>query len=172
VADIRGTSPKVWNAWKGKLLEDLFRLTMRALGGDALALDAEIDARKKRRSRSSRCTRAARHRGAAVEDARPELLRAPRSERARVARTLAVAPHRDAGAGRARATRAARRGPAGAAVLARPRRPLRAHLRLLRRAGFSIQDAKIHTTHAGFALDTFQVVNAAYEGEGRRAIAT
>jgi [protein-PII] uridylyltransferase len=25
VADIRGTSPKVWNAWKGKLLEDLFR---------------------------------------------------------------------------------------------------------------------------------------------------
>ena len=25
VADIRGTSPKVWNAWKGKLLEDLFK---------------------------------------------------------------------------------------------------------------------------------------------------
>ncbi len=25
VADIRGTSPKVWNAWKAKLLEDLFR---------------------------------------------------------------------------------------------------------------------------------------------------
>jgi UTP:GlnB (protein PII) uridylyltransferase len=22
VADIRGTSPKVWSAWKGKLLED------------------------------------------------------------------------------------------------------------------------------------------------------
>jgi [protein-PII] uridylyltransferase len=33
VADIRGTSPKVWNAWKGKLLEDLFKLTLRALGG-------------------------------------------------------------------------------------------------------------------------------------------
>jgi [protein-PII] uridylyltransferase len=29
VADIRGTSPKVWNAWKGKLLEDLFRATRR-----------------------------------------------------------------------------------------------------------------------------------------------
>ena len=25
VADIRGTSPKVWNAWKGKLLENLPR---------------------------------------------------------------------------------------------------------------------------------------------------
>lgn len=33
VADIRGTSPKVWNAWKGKLLEDLYKLTLAALGG-------------------------------------------------------------------------------------------------------------------------------------------
>jgi len=33
VADIRGTSPKVWNAWKGKLLEDLYRLTIAVLGG-------------------------------------------------------------------------------------------------------------------------------------------
>src|SRR5690606_38732504 len=33
VADIRGTSPKVWNAWKGKLLEDLYHLTLRALSG-------------------------------------------------------------------------------------------------------------------------------------------
>ena len=31
VADIRGTSPKVWNAWKGKLLEDLYRATLRTL---------------------------------------------------------------------------------------------------------------------------------------------
>src|SRR4029077_9706845 len=31
VADIRGTSPKVWNAWKVKLLEDLFRVTQHLL---------------------------------------------------------------------------------------------------------------------------------------------
>ena len=31
VADIRGTSPKVWNAWKGKLLEDLYTSTLRML---------------------------------------------------------------------------------------------------------------------------------------------
>src|SRR4029079_8738781 len=31
VADIRGTSPKVWNAWKGKLLEDLFHAARAAL---------------------------------------------------------------------------------------------------------------------------------------------
>jgi [protein-PII] uridylyltransferase len=33
VADIRGTSPKVWNAWKGKLLEDLYRATLQRLQG-------------------------------------------------------------------------------------------------------------------------------------------
>jgi [protein-PII] uridylyltransferase len=35
VADVRGTSPTVWNEWKGKLLEDLFRLTQRVLRGEA-----------------------------------------------------------------------------------------------------------------------------------------
>src|ERR1700712_3321318 len=46
VADIRGTSPKVWNAWKGKLLEDLYRLTLRALSGARPNMDAEVEARK------------------------------------------------------------------------------------------------------------------------------
>ncbi|HEX4509515.1 MAG TPA: [protein-PII] uridylyltransferase, partial [Burkholderiaceae bacterium] len=46
VADIRGTSPKVWNAWKGKLLEDLYRLTLRALGGARPNMDTEVEARK------------------------------------------------------------------------------------------------------------------------------
>jgi [protein-PII] uridylyltransferase len=47
VADIRGTSPKVWNAWKGKLLEDLYKYTTRALGGRAPDPDAEVEARKR-----------------------------------------------------------------------------------------------------------------------------
>jgi [protein-PII] uridylyltransferase len=34
VADIRGTSPTVWNAWKEKLLEDLYRASQRCLRGD------------------------------------------------------------------------------------------------------------------------------------------
>ena len=34
VADIRGTSPKVWNAWKGKLLEDLYHAAQARLAGD------------------------------------------------------------------------------------------------------------------------------------------
>jgi [protein-PII] uridylyltransferase len=41
VADIRGTSPKVWNAWKSKLLEDLFHAARRVLreGGGKAAVD-------------------------------------------------------------------------------------------------------------------------------------
>ncbi len=42
VADIRGTSPKVWNAWKAKLLEDLFRATRRYLGGDPAPLEGSV----------------------------------------------------------------------------------------------------------------------------------
>ena len=34
VADIRGTSPDVWNDWKGKLLSDLYNLTTQALRRD------------------------------------------------------------------------------------------------------------------------------------------
>ncbi|MEN5423083.1 [protein-PII] uridylyltransferase [Comamonas aquatica] len=47
VADIRGTSPKVWNAWKGKLLEDLYHATLRVLGGRAPDAAALVEARKR-----------------------------------------------------------------------------------------------------------------------------
>ncbi len=46
VADIRATSPKVWNAWKGKLLEDLYRATLRALGGHTPDPDTEVKQRQ------------------------------------------------------------------------------------------------------------------------------
>ncbi len=46
VADIRGTSPKVWNAWKAKLLEDLYRITLRVLGGETPSADRELKNRQ------------------------------------------------------------------------------------------------------------------------------
>jgi [protein-PII] uridylyltransferase len=46
VADIRGTSPKVWNAWKAKLLEDLYHLTSRLLTGHAINLETSVQARQ------------------------------------------------------------------------------------------------------------------------------
>jgi [protein-PII] uridylyltransferase len=47
VADIRGTSPKVWNAWKGKLLEDLYRATLQYLGGASFDANSQLDLRQK-----------------------------------------------------------------------------------------------------------------------------
>jgi [protein-PII] uridylyltransferase len=46
VSDIRGTSPHVWNAWKAKLLEDLFRATRRLLRGDAMPNEHWIETNK------------------------------------------------------------------------------------------------------------------------------
>jgi [protein-PII] uridylyltransferase len=43
VADVRGTSPKVWNAWKAKLLEDLYRATKRQLSGETPSKGAYLD---------------------------------------------------------------------------------------------------------------------------------
>ena len=54
VADIRGTSPKVWNAWKGKLLEDLYRMTLRVLGGDTPSPDHELRNRQQEALRTLR----------------------------------------------------------------------------------------------------------------------
>jgi len=46
VADIRGTSPKVWNAWKAKLLEDLFNVTQQRLAGHRVSLESSLHARQ------------------------------------------------------------------------------------------------------------------------------
>lgn len=46
VADIRGTSPKVWNAWKAKLLEDLFRGTRALLVQGRLPTESHQDTRR------------------------------------------------------------------------------------------------------------------------------
>lgn len=46
VSDIRGTSPKVWNTWKGKLLEDLYRATVQLLRGDSLPQMAGVAERQ------------------------------------------------------------------------------------------------------------------------------
>lgn len=46
VADIRGTSPKVWNGWKGKLLEDLLRSTRSYLSGESFHFDEGAEGRK------------------------------------------------------------------------------------------------------------------------------
>ncbi len=46
VADIRGTSPHVWNSWKAKLLEQLFRATLKLLRGEAVPNERWIENKK------------------------------------------------------------------------------------------------------------------------------
>ncbi|HEX7952606.1 MAG TPA: [protein-PII] uridylyltransferase, partial [Burkholderiales bacterium] len=48
VADIRGTSPKVWNAWKAKLLEDLFRSARALLDPGNVPAENTLQARQER----------------------------------------------------------------------------------------------------------------------------
>jgi [protein-PII] uridylyltransferase len=160
VADIRGTSPKVWNAWKGKLLEDLYRLTLRALGGARPNMDAEIEARKQE----------ARHTlnlysllpGTEIPLWNTlELsyfVRHDAGDIAWHARSLFRHVETQEPVVRARLSSLGE----GLQVLVyAPDRPdLFARIcGYFDTAGFNILDAKIHTTRAGYALDTFQVIS-------------
>jgi [protein-PII] uridylyltransferase len=51
VADIRGTNPQIWNAWKDNLLRELYLASRRVLEGDRPALDGVEE--KKERARAT-----------------------------------------------------------------------------------------------------------------------
>jgi len=159
VADIRGTSPRVWNAWKGKLLEDLYRTTLRALGGAQPNGDAEIEARKLEARQNL-----------ALHSALPgtevplwqtlEVSYFARHDAADIAwhaRTLWRHVETQVPIVRSRASSV---GDGLQVLVYTPdRRDLFARIcGYFDSAGFSILDAKIHTTRSGYALDTFQVV--------------
>ena len=192
VADVRGTSPKVWNAWKGKLLEDLYKLTVRTLGGRAPDPGAVIESRKRQ---------------ALIQLA---LASEPQDSHKRLWDTLEVSyfMRHDAGeiawhtrqlaryAARPIATKKEAAGAGGASAgtvktfetIVRARlSPVGEGLQVLvyaadqpdlfaricgyfDRAGFSILDAKIHTTRNGRALDTFQIINPLVPDHNREFI--
>ncbi|RYY88678.1 MAG: HD domain-containing protein, partial [Comamonadaceae bacterium] len=161
VADIRGTSPKVWNAWKGKLLEDLYRYTLRRLGGRAPDAAAEVEARK---------------RDALVQ---LQLFAQPFEAHKKLWETLDVryfmrheagdiawhTRHLSRHVGSAKVIVRARMSPVGEGLQVLVYTPDQTDLfaricGYFEQAGFSILDAKIHTASNGYALDTFQVVTA------------
>jgi [protein-PII] uridylyltransferase len=164
VADIRGTSPKVWNAWKGKLLEDLYKATLRSLGGAQPQLDAEIDSRKQEARNML---------SLALQDRGVEIPLWNTLEISYFARHDAadIAWHARALHGHLKADLPvviARVSPIGeglqVVVYARDRADLFARIcGYFDSAHFNILDAKVHTTRAGFALDTFQVTNPSLE---------
>jgi [protein-PII] uridylyltransferase len=172
VADIRGTSPKVWNAWKGKLLEDLYRLTLRALGGARPNLDAEIEAKRLE----------ARH--------LLNLVSLPQGTETALWKTLEIsyfarhdaveiAWHARSLHDRVDSPRPvvrARLSQLGEGlqvlVYARDKHDLFARTcGYFDSAGFNILDAKVHTTTQGYALDTFLVISPHLEQHYRDLIA-
>jgi [protein-PII] uridylyltransferase len=159
VADIRGTSPKVWNGWKAKLLEDLFRLTRRILAGDAPALDTAIAEKQAEATRLLRLY--------ALSDAVKErfwanldttyFLRHNAQEIAWQTRNLHYRVDTAIPVVRARLA------PFGEGLQVMIYTPDRDALfaricGYFDRSGFNIVDAKIHTTRNGYALDTFMVM--------------
>ncbi len=160
VADIRGTSPKVWNAWKGKLLEDLYRYTLRVLGGRAPDALAEVEARKR-----EALTTLALH--AEPFEAHKRLwdtldvsyfMRHEADDIAWHARQLSRHVGKSATIVRARHSLA---GEGMQVLVYTPDAPdLFARIcGYFDQAGFSILDARIHTANNSYVLDTFQVIS-------------
>ncbi|HET9046838.1 MAG TPA: [protein-PII] uridylyltransferase [Casimicrobiaceae bacterium] len=160
VADIRGTSPRVWNAWKAKLLEDLFRATRRVLAGES-ALQTIQDSVQARQVEAQRLLRLY-----AVPDQAelglwkhldtPYFQRHTADEIAWHARHLYWRVERTAPVVKARLARDG----AGLQVLVYlpDQKELFARVcGFFGRAGLSILEAKVHTTRNGYALDTFAV---------------
>jgi [protein-PII] uridylyltransferase len=165
VADVRGTSPKVWNGWKAKLLEDLFRATLRILNGNAPGRDAALAEKQAEAGRLLRLY--------ALDDSVKDklwaqldttyFLRHDAQEIAWQTRYLHYRVESDKPVVKARLA------PFGEGlqvmVYTKDREVLFARIcGYFERAGFNIVEAKIHTTRNGYALDTFLVM-----GQGRGA---
>ena len=163
VADIRGTSPKVWNAWKGKLLEDLYKVTLRVLGGEPHSADRELKNRQQEALSTLRLY-------GLPPDAHVKLwqqldvayfLRHDASDIAWQTRSLYDKLDSKAPVVKCRLA------PIGeglqVAVYVPDQPDLFARIcGYFDRKNFSILDAKIHTTKNGYALDTFLVTEQSF----------
>ncbi|MEH6433911.1 [protein-PII] uridylyltransferase [Massilia sp. DD77] len=171
VADIRGTSPKVWNAWKGKLLEDLYKVTLRVLGGEPHSADRELRTRQKEALATLRLF------GLAADAHEPlwqqlDVAYFLRHDASDIAwQTRALHDKVDS----AKPVVRARLAPIGeglqVAVYLKDQPDLFARIcSYFDRKNFSILDAKIHTTRHGYALDSFLVTAEGFEGSYRDII--
>jgi [protein-PII] uridylyltransferase len=165
VADVRGTSPKVWTAWKGKLLEDLFRATRRTLTGEPLARDAAL---AEKQAEATRLLRLYALSDQVKDKLWPQLdityfLRHDAQEIAWHTRNLHYRVEGEQPVVKARLA------PFGEGlqvmIYTKDRDALFARIcGYFDRAGFNIAEAKVHTTRNGYALDTFVAM-----GQGRDA---
>ena len=159
VADIRGTSPKVWNTWKGKLLEDLFNLTHASLGGTNTDANTVL---RLRMDEAASLTRLAGLRDDAREAFWAELdiayfLRHDAQEIAWHTRHLYHCFNTEQTIAKVRPTS----GSEGLQIMLYTKHVKGLFARLcgyFGSRGLSILDARIHTTRGGYALDSFIVL--------------
>ena len=157
-ADIRGTSPKVWNTWKGKLLEDLFFATRRLLRGESPQQALGVD------ERLSDAQSILRFNGLVpgAEDAlwrrldSVYFMRHSADEIAWHARLLYR--HVDSEQAVVRARLAEGSSAIQVMIYVPDQRDLFVRLTgFFSRFSFSIVEAKVHTTRHGYALDSFML---------------
>ena len=161
VADIRGTSARVWNAWKGKLLEDLYRMTRARLAGAAGQPQRQMDSR--------RSTAAALLAERGIDEAAYQ----PFWELLDIGYFLRHAPqdvawHTEVLHPHARQRHSSVHGRASAAagsfeflIFTPDKQALFARIcRFFDHHRLSIVEARIHTTRHGMALDSFVVVSS------------
>jgi [protein-PII] uridylyltransferase len=160
VADIRGTSPKVWNAWKGKLLEDLYRATLRLLQGGRDVLTDAIAEKKQEALRTLRQY--------ALSDGTEKALWQQLDDRYfQRFEAQEIAWHTRTLIGRHSTSQArvkARLSPVGEGIqvliYAPDQEGLFARIcAFFERQRYDIMNAKIYTTLDGYALDSFQVMD-------------
>ncbi len=156
VADIRGTSPKVWNAWKAKLLENLFLATQRLLRDTSISVDSELNERQHKAGNTLR------HYGILEKSYQPlwdklgrqYFLRHESQEIAWHTRLLLSHLNSPNPIVRARLS------PSGdgiqVLIYIKDHDDLFARIcGFFERIGYTIVEAKIHTTQHGYALDSF-----------------
>lgn len=171
-ADIRGTSPKVWNQWKGKLLSDLYYLTLNKLAQeDSPAPHGIITERQKEAMRLLRFF--------ALSDTVHErlwkqldtvyFLRHSAEEIAWHTRSLHYRISNDKPVVRARPYQDGE----GLQVMVYTQDQPDLFARIVgffARSGYSIVDAKIHTTAHGYALDSFVLLDVSQRDSTREMV--
>ncbi|HEX5802148.1 MAG TPA: [protein-PII] uridylyltransferase [Azospira sp.] len=173
VADIRGTSPKVWNSWKGQLLQELFSATRRLLcaGGEVPAPHGVIQERQAEAMRLLRyfALSSTVHERLWKQLDTVYFLRHSAEEIAWHTRCLHYRPNDEKPVVKARLNPASE----GLQVMVytRDQRDLFARLAgFFARAGYNIVDAKIHTTKHGYALDSFVLLDTADRDNDREML--
>jgi len=160
VADIRGTSPGVWNAWKSRLLESLYHAALRHLHGALIDINGEVKAKQEDALKVLNCY------GIDVAASQPlwkylddqYFLRLDAKEIAWQTRLLLTHIETTGAVVRTRLS------PAGdgiqVMIYTRDRDDLFARIcGFFERLGYSIVEARIHTTRHGYALDSFLILD-------------